>query len=286
MAMETRTVERLASRADVLTVVPPALPKLLSALSEPDLDIRKLAQLLGQYPSIAAKIIGAANSAWASPVKPITDLLRACTALGLNFVLALAIGLSIGSRRLPPRTNFDARNHWFVAFAASRVVEAASRLGIAKNLADPSATATSGLLHNLGVLLLLHALPQETERALVECRSEGTPLGPALRTHTGVGLGEAGAFLAGRWSLPSELLVPIEHHENHEYAGTDETGVLLVGFSSNLAETLAQGSLFVPTNPWAVRLGLPEADALALWDTAVREQQKLMDTAKTLFGSR
>ena len=283
--MQTHIAQRLASRADVLTVVPPALPKLLSALSEPNLDIREVSILLGQYPSIAAKIIGAANSAWAAPAKPITDLFRACASLGLNFVLALASGLSIGSRRLPSPSSFDSRSHWLVAFTASRVTVAVSKLASWRGT-DSNATSTSGLLHNLGILPLLHAMPKETELALQACEKDQLPLGQCLLTHTGVGLGEAGAFLAGRWSLPDALLVPVEHHENPDYKGPDEVGVLTVGFAAHLAETMAMGLPFSPTNPWATRLNLTQAEALMFWEEASDEREKLTTLAKALFGAR
>ena len=55
---------------------------ILKALSSDDLNFRQLSQIISKYPSIAARLIFLANSAWAAPRVPIEDLESACARLG------------------------------------------------------------------------------------------------------------------------------------------------------------------------------------------------------------
>ena len=61
-----------------LPTQPLALPYLLQALSDNDIDYHVLAGIIERFPSIAARLIFLANSAWSAPKTPIASIEPAC----------------------------------------------------------------------------------------------------------------------------------------------------------------------------------------------------------------
>jgi HD-like signal output (HDOD) protein len=178
---------------------------LLATLDERN-DAARLAELLRQEPGIAARVVAAANAAWFLGRAPATELRDAVVRLGITrlrvLVTALMLNPVFDSRRCPA---FDAAEFWqravAGAFAAGKLTD------------EPPWNVHRGqgelatLLHRIGLLVLAHALPAETQRALEaqRCAPERT-LAACLREHTGSTLAEASVLLLREWNLPHPIV--------------------------------------------------------------------------------
>ncbi len=101
---------------DQLPVLPSGVPYLLQTLMDENIDNNKLKAVIGRFPSIAARLLCLANSAWAAPPVPVTSLDMACARLGLNIVRSVSIALAISSPFNPARCPaFDAERYWCTA---------------------------------------------------------------------------------------------------------------------------------------------------------------------------
>ena len=178
--------------------------RLLLELSDADVSIDKVIELVQMSPSIAAKLVSCANSAWSNPVFPVTTIGEACSRLGLNVVrtttIALAIGQSFDPNRCP---SFDAERFWCTSIIASELAESiAPRFAVERNTAR-----TAALLYNIGLLWLADALPEETDASL-DCAKDNPEcsVSECLERHCGMSRREASLHLYAAWRLPAALV--------------------------------------------------------------------------------
>ena len=154
-------------------------------------------------PSIAARLVAIANSAWSNPVAPVTSIAEACNRLGLNVVrtttIALAIGQSFDHKRCP---SFDAEKFWCTSIIGSNLAsELAPTVGV-----EPNIARTGALLHNIGLLWLADIMPSETDESLAV--AGGSPehtVDKRLKNNTGSDRQEASLYLYDAWQLPDAL---------------------------------------------------------------------------------
>lgn len=182
-------------------VLPPDISSLLKTLNDDDIGYTQLAKELEKFPSIVIKIVATANSAWASPVIPITTLRDSCARIGVQAVRSISIALSIAEvfdpSRCPP---FDSKVFWTSALLTAEAAYLCSK----DNPDICSDTARlSGLLHNIGLLWLATQRPDETANAItLKNNDEIDSISDGLTEQLGMNLYTAGSYLATYIDLP------------------------------------------------------------------------------------
>jgi len=203
---------------------------LLRSLSGQEKGIEDISRIIEHYPSIVARLIYLANSAWSAPSAPISNTLDACTRLGVNTVKSVSIGLVVSSPFNPSQCpSFDILRYWASALL---MVEAVDQLipclKESKGL-DSAAVRTAALLSNLGVLCMADRLPYQAQAAfeMVESGVFSTLL-DAQKKCSGTDYCEVGGCIAETWGLPSPLPECMAHHRDVDYRGTGSLTVSLV----------------------------------------------------------
>jgi len=185
-------------------VLPPDISPLLKTLNNDDIGYTQLANELEKFPSIVIKIVATANSAWASPVIPITTLRDSCARIGVQAVRSISIALSIAEvfdpSRCPP---FDSKVFWISALLTAEAAHIC-----AKNNSDICADSArlAGLLHNIGLLWLATQKPVETANViLLKNNDEIDSISEGLTEKIGINLYTAGSYLATYSDLPDVI---------------------------------------------------------------------------------
>jgi len=185
-------------------VLPPDISSLLRTLNDDEIGYTQLAKELEKFPSIVLKIVATANSAWASPVNPITTLRDSCARIGVQAVRSISIALSIAEifdpSRCPP---FDSKTFWI-----SSLLTAEAAYLCSKN--DPEVCSDTarlaGLLHNMGLLWLATQKPEATAGAiLLKQNHETDSISAGLKEQLGMDLYTAGGYLASYIDLPEVI---------------------------------------------------------------------------------
>ncbi len=208
MAEHQRLLEQRHARrpmgTDRVPVLPPGVPYLLSALHDDSLSFPDIARAIEHVPSVGARLLALANSAWSAPLSPITSIEAACGRLGMRVVRTASLALAVSQPFNPARCPaFDGTTFW-----CSTLLNAEAAAWIAQHAwRDDMATArTAGLLGNLGLVWLAESLPVQTGAALEEARNAPAGhLNQRLHAACGLGYDEAGALLAEAWRLPASL---------------------------------------------------------------------------------
>lgn len=209
--------------------------RLLGAVSDPEVEIRTVVDIINQDPGLTGRIVGMANSAYFGQVNPIYSVHDAIIrVLGLNLVKSLALGITInGTFRADRCPGFDLHDYWFRSISCAilaRMLAVAIRAG---ERPDPDSVYLCGLLYNIGDLLLAHLLPKEFSRVLTILRTTpGVERVALQQEQLGIDGIAAGEWLARRWHLPEVVVQVIGSQEAAEcdlaYHGHAE---LIVGVS-------------------------------------------------------
>lgn len=277
---------------DKLPVLSPHAEGILRACENPNIDAAALGAMLAESPTIAARLLGLANSSFYSRGKPVYALPKAIQTLGLVTVRGIAIGLVVGGQFSPAHCPaFDAVRFWESAVLSAQLgQQLAFRVPSDRELQHEAAYMT-GLLHNIGLLALASLLPEVLNALLAARCAEASPppLSGQLRAQLGFDHHLAAAWLADAWRLPGPMRQALEHHGDRNYRAESWPLVLLTGLSARCAHAIivdnAEAGLVArdeAATPAA--LGLDAASVEHVAATASTTLDALRATAEALSG--
>jgi putative nucleotidyltransferase with HDIG domain len=222
--------QRIAEIRDLPTL-PRIATEVLDVLSDPLFSVEALEQILSQDPSLCAKLLKMANSAYYSLRFPVDSVRRAMLVLGAREIQQMVLSLSV-FRVFPAQkgqATFDRDKFWEHS-AASAVIARAfalklkllasrhlqNRPGDADNSLE--ATFSAGLLHDLGKIVLDYYFHDEFMQALALVETQSLSILEAEEKVFGEDHTTIGAWLAGTWKLPENIVTAIRYHHHPELA--------------------------------------------------------------------
>jgi len=267
-----------------IPVLPPGAPHLLKSLTDDSISFLDLAGVIERYPTIAARLISLANSAWSSPVSEITSLENACSRLGFDVVrsasIALAVSAPFNTSRCP---EFKARFFWCSGLLAADGASWLTQYSKSIHIEPPTARA-AGLIHNLGLLLLADQLPKEVDQAIkLIQKDEAMRLGQALLYILGFDHCDAGRQLGLAWELPELLVNALDYRVDEEVQEQANETACLIEITASMLRALQHN------RPWAIPqtqldwLQITPADASTVFGRLSGQQTQIQELADTLF---
>lgn len=199
-------VAEIAAQADRLPSLPAVVSRLIALMADDRLGIETLAHQVEADPAIVARVLAAAN-AGAYGSQHISAVTQAVQLLGVDRVRDIAINnalLEVFAVRVPECMS----SLWLESLASAVCAEeVAAQLGVNKSIAY-----VSGLLHDIGKLLLYVVLGEAYEAVLIEHQHGDVPLAELERARLGVDHAAVGAALASAWHLPAVVVDSILGH--------------------------------------------------------------------------
>ncbi len=263
-AVDNFTELTIQKRLDETLQIPP-LPetarRIIALQADPYYDVRELVGIIETDPSIAARVMGWANSAFHNakpPAKSIEDAV--VRILGTDTAMSMALGLAIGeSLRLPRSHVGGVPPFWLDAVFCAATMEALARHIPAPQRPIIGLCYLSGLLANFGTLVLGQVFPPyyATICALQEANRH---LPHTFIDHHVLKLPRevVASVLLELWALPQEVSDAVRFQNATDYQGTNASYVNLLALAR---KTLgAQGLNDYPPSPLdetvAANLGL------------------------------
>jgi HD-like signal output (HDOD) protein len=270
---------------DQLPVIPPGATYLLKALSDDSIEIPELAQIIERVPTIAARLIALANSAWSSPVSTISSLENACARLGFSVVRSTSIALAVSApfdvTRCPP---FDAKMFWSSSLLAADATAWLTPLPSTQPKMSVSTNRTAGLLHNLGLLLMADQMPDMVRQSIEMANEASAPsLRVALQSVIGIDYTDAGAYLGETWQLPAPLSIAMQYHASLDYQGEQWEVASLVGLAASMVSAVQRKTPWPMPEATLARLGIELTAANKVFERLCSQAEKTRKLAEALF---
>lgn len=207
--------------SEELPTLPNVATKLISLTTKEDTTLADIATLVSQDISLSAKILKVSNSAFYSFPQQIGSIKQAVSILGTNAVRSLVLSfsfLTIKAGKNESRFNFQ--KFWERSLASA----VASKLILEKvKGADTEEIFISGLLQNLGELILARTLSAEYNKVLQRVEENGEEATEIEMEIFGVDHTTIGFEVAKEWGFPEVLLLPIIHHHSPDnYTGDNK----------------------------------------------------------------
>jgi HD-like signal output (HDOD) protein len=229
--LDLQVQKRLADIGRLVSL-PQTTFKLLSMLMEERTTAQELQKIVETDPALTAKVISLSNSPIYAVREPVSTIARAITIIGFREleILAMGVGLSetFDLRNVPQ--GFDGEALWMHCLAVAWI---ARELAECTKAAEPGEAMICGLLHELGILILISKFPVHFQQ-LLDLANSGMGLRKAEATlslrHEVIGY-----HLARNWAMPAIFQEVILHHHHPQAAGRYQVQASIINLADNLA---------------------------------------------------
>jgi putative nucleotidyltransferase with HDIG domain len=191
----------------------PALPlvvhELIASFGREDISIGDLAAQVAQDQALTAKTLRLANSSFYGLQSKVRTIGQAIAVLGFDSIRALVTAAGVtGSFPATAPGGFDYDGFWRHAIGTALCTR-----GIARHVGgNPEFAFVTGLLHDLGRLLLVTRFPAQYDAVMGQRAATDSPLLEAERMVLGLDHAQVGRALAQHWKLPELICRAIAHH--------------------------------------------------------------------------
>jgi HD-like signal output (HDOD) protein len=268
---QTALVDELIEELERLPSQPTIGMQVLFMTDDPTASAQDLARVIAADPSLTARILKVANSAYYGLSGRVMNVGFAVTVIGFATVRSMAAATASGlytqgERVAPP-------GFWEHGLA---VASAASKLADRVDLRRADAFSL-GLLHDLGAALLFRSDPVRYDDVLRRSREEHVPLSDVEREAFGLSHDEAAGRVLAAWQFPEDFVATLRAH--HEPLDASSPGALRV-----LAAAEAVAGLLPMAPVWEMpdafaglaALDLSMADAGVLAEAVQQEAAELL----------
>ncbi|MRR34951.1 HDOD domain-containing protein [bacterium] len=193
-----------------LPSLPQVLLKLIEACRNEEMTIRDIAQIVSGDSALSARILGIVNAPFYRRAEKIVRMDDALFQLGRDAVRSVAISASIHQvfSRVNGQSLFNMKLYWRHALLCAVL---ARRLSEKTAYKAPELSFLSGILHDVGRMVLWVNFPDEYGRVLQAARNQSeTLLEGELKM--GITHAEVGSWLLNRWGLDAFTADAARYH--------------------------------------------------------------------------
>ncbi len=220
---------------DVRLASPPEIfLKISEIIDDPTKTVKDAEEVINHDPGLAARLLRLVNSAFYGFPARIDSISHAISLIGMAELRDLVLATIVVDRfsKLPNKL-MSMREFWRISV---RCALFSRNLGLrhprSKTL---KAVYISGLLHEIGRLVIYSRIPELARAALLLADSEGIEETEAERRSYGFDHYEVGSELAIRWHLPEVFIETMKWHDQPEKAEKFSHETALIALSSLLA---------------------------------------------------
>jgi HD-like signal output (HDOD) protein len=242
----TDFLEKLNKTKIVLPEIPSIVFELNEVIANPQSSAQQVADVVNKSPSLTALLLKIVNSSFYGFPTKISRVSHAVSLIGSREISGLALGISILSifKTIPKKTidMYSFLQHSLACGILSRILAAH------KNLTQTEEMFGSGLLHDLGRLILYAYFPQEASTVLRRARSRSNLLYEEENDYLGYNHAQVGEQLMTQWNLPHIFKNNVVYH-HRPLAAQRPIPAAIVHLADIIANSLGIGSSgekFVP----------------------------------------
>ena len=222
----------IISRIETLPSIPEIYTKITNELQSDDPSIDTISALISKDIALSSKLISLASSPYYG-FGNVTEPRQAVIFFGLSMLHSLVLTVQAFSIYDPKKVpGFSVNMLW----EHSKRVACYAKI-IAKSLGRSEDQANvaflSGILHDIGKLVLAAHFPGRYRRVLAAVGNDGMTVHDAEKEEFGTSHAEIGAYLMGLWGISAEVNKSISSHHDYGRISEDVTPAYEL-FASNI----------------------------------------------------
>ncbi len=257
--LENPEIQQLISKMDTLPSLPEMYNQIINELESPEPSVNKVGEIISQDLAMSAKILQIVNSAFFGIPRHIESPNQAVHLLGLQMVRSLVLYVQIFNLfKEEDVDGFSLSKLWNHSFRVQDFTKVICQTeGISKRMRDHAVIA--GLLHDIGILILIANYYQDYKEILKIVKKEKRPLYQIENEKLNVNHALVGAYLLGIWGLPNETIEAVVYHHQPAMMSKTEFNHISAVYAANIIDSYfnpnpsnEQGSEFssiYPNNP-------------------------------------
>lgn len=254
----------------------PSLPevaiKIRHALVEEHTELEHVVRVIGADPVLAARVVTAANSAFARASRPISDLHTAVFRLGLQSVYSLAMSTALQQvlyAKVPDRLRSTLKAEWECSVRVAVIAQSLARI---VGDCDSDEAFLAGLFHNIGKLFILKRAADFPE--LLQSES-------ALQMVMEAWHNVVGFALVTHWGMAGDIAAAVRDHSGYDpgVSGTSRLTSVLYVAHRNAGKVLVPGGQTVPDVPRSPDFEIPPS----AWEKVVAAAQAELERVRHIL---
>jgi len=208
--LESNRIKEIVGRLRSLPALPSTFAELNAAMTDEEVTIKDVADIVAKDSGIAAKVLQLVNSSFFGVPRAVNSLRDAVSYLGLGNIKTLVLQYELIRQFDEPAAapTFRIEEHQRHAL---EVADLARRMHVDDRAASDQAFL-AGILHDVGRLILATSLPELFERVARLAKTGHIPVHELERRAIGVTHAEIGAYLLGIWGMPDAIVEATLHH--------------------------------------------------------------------------
>ncbi len=204
-------ISREISNKNDLMALPSAVMEILESAARDEVGIDSLATSISHDPALTGRLLKIANSPFYGLSNNVNSIQQAVMVLGITTVKCLALSAALFNRQ---EMKYDIGLNISTLYGSIISVAVTSRkIAVSCKYSSPEDAFTCGLLHDIGLLYLLHHHPKEYQSVLLAAKSSGS-LFDEERKLFRMAHDEVGKLIAEKWRLPDHFVSCIANHNS------------------------------------------------------------------------
>lgn len=235
-----------------LATLPEVFIKINGMVDDPSSSASDIGKFISQDPALTARLLKIANSPLYGFPSKIDTVSRAITIIGTRGLRDLILATSvIGNFTQLPKEHIDIHAFWSHSLYCGVL---ARLIAVKCNALHTEPFFVSGLLHDIGQLIILNKLPEMFREIQVRANDSAAMLYEIEREVIGFDHAEVGSELLRTWHLPDTIVDATEFHHEPGMAELSPLGASIVHIASALATDIETQSNNDEDNTPATRI--------------------------------
>jgi len=240
--MTPANITFILNQIDSFPSLPATVTRVMEITGNPESSANDLMQAILPDQSMCVAILKTANSAFYGRPRTVASIEEAIVVLGFqeirNIILTQAIFNSFQKFRNTNKNGIDALwQHSLTCALAARVIATHN------DRLRPSASQLyiAGLIHDIGKVLMLIALPNSSNQILELGERLRCSFFPEEVNKFGISHDTVGMRLLNRWLFPEQLCLAVGYHHSPDQAPQEATFPLIIQMADILSQVLQSG---------------------------------------------
>ncbi|MDL2316739.1 HDOD domain-containing protein [Desulfovibrio sp. OttesenSCG-928-A18] len=239
-------LQPLLDSSQRMGTLPTIFHHLVEMINDPRASTDDIARVISTDPALSAKLLKLVNSPFYGLAQKIDTIFRAVVLVGTRQLVMLAMGATLVTAfKGIPTSLVNMQSFWAHSISCGVCARQLARFAGATQF---EGYFVSGLLHDIGKLLIYTQLPAHTLYILTEAKRQQIPVNELERETLGFSHEKLGGKLLESWRCPAELAERVtRHHEKLTEKSTVEEVILPI--ANAIVQALGYGTsgeLFIP----------------------------------------